>query len=188
MHPPHDRAGARNHHCPGPLNPTRHARPNGGHAGRRRFGVAGAVERGCAGEGRPGEGDPGRAQPGPAYPPQGRGALAPNPLLGRQHGHRLCPKRTQVVTLYVDPPQGATTLCLDELGPVIPHTFPPAPGWSPDGHRIKAPLEYGRGDEKVWVDGALRVRDGQEVTLTAPSRNTVGYLQLLQAVDEANPD
>jgi hypothetical protein len=71
---------------------------------------------------------------------------------------------------------------------VIPRTFPPAPGWSADGHRIKAPLEYGRGDEKVWVYGALRVRDGQELTLTASSRNTAGYLRLLEAVEEDNPD
>jgi len=70
---------------------------------------------------------------------------------------------------------------------VIPRAFPPAPGWSADGHRIKAPLEYSRGAEKVWVYGALRVRDGQEVTLTAPSRNTAGYLRLLQAVEEDNP-
>jgi DDE superfamily endonuclease len=70
---------------------------------------------------------------------------------------------------------------------VIPRCFLPAPGWSPSGHRIKAPLEYGRGDQKVWVYGALRVRDGHEVTLTAPSRNTLGYLALLQAVDRDNP-
>ena len=70
---------------------------------------------------------------------------------------------------------------------MIPRCFPPAPGWSPSGHRIKAPLEYGRGDQKVWVYGALRVRDGHEVTLTAPSRNTRGYLALLQAVDRDNP-
>jgi hypothetical protein len=61
---------------------------------------------------------------------------------------------------------------------VIPRPFPPAPGWSPAGHRIKAPLEYSRGQEKVWVYGALRVRDGQEITLTAPSRNTAGYLRV----------
>src|SRR5262249_43909995 len=67
-------------------------------------------------------------------------------------------------------------------------TFPPAPGWSPDGHRIKAPLEYGRGDEKVWVYGVLRERDGQALTFTAPARNTAGYLRLLDAVDGANPD
>ena len=70
---------------------------------------------------------------------------------------------------------------------MIPRCFPPAPGWSANGHRIKAPLEYSRGREKVWVDGALRVRDGHALTLTARSRNTVGYVRLLDAVDQANP-
>ena len=75
---------------------------------------------------------------------------------------------------------------MDELGPLIPRAYPPAPGWSPDGHRTKAVLDYGRGPEKVWVYGALRVRDVQAVTLTAPSRNTAGYLRLLAAA-RANP-
>jgi hypothetical protein len=70
---------------------------------------------------------------------------------------------------------------------VSPRTFPPAPGWAPNGHRIKAPLEYSRGQEKVGVYGALRVRDGPEVTLTAPARNTAGYLRLREAIDRANP-
>ena len=35
--------------------------------------------------------------------------------------------------------------------------------------------------------GALRVGDGQEVTMTAPSRNSVGYQHLLAAVEAANP-
>jgi hypothetical protein len=49
-------------------------------------------------------------------------------------------------------------------------------------------LEYGRGEERVWVYGALRVRDGQERTLIAPSRNTAGWQRLLlQAVERANP-
>jgi len=78
-------------------------------------------------------------------------------------------------------------ICADELGPVIPRSFPPAPGWTPDGHRVKAPLDYSRGPEKTWVDGALRVGDGQEVTMTAPSRNSVGYQRLLAAVEAANP-
>jgi hypothetical protein len=78
-------------------------------------------------------------------------------------------------------------LCVDELGPVTPRTFPPAPGWSRDGHRIKAPLEYSRGLDKVWVYGALRVSDGHALTLTASSRNTAGYLRLLNAIDQANP-
>jgi transposase len=34
----------------------------------------------------------------------------------------------------------------------------------------------------------LRVRDGQALTLTAPARNTAGYLTLLQAAAAANPD
>ena len=55
-----------------------------------------------------------------------------------------------------------------------------APGWSPDGHRIKAHLPSdGRGSDKVWVYGALRVHDGQVLTQTAPARNTTGYLALL---------
>ena len=78
-------------------------------------------------------------------------------------------------------------ICADELGPVIPRSFPPAPGWSADGHRVKAPLDYGRGPEKTWVYGALRVRDGQEQTMTAPSRNSAGYQRLLAAVETANP-
>ena len=70
---------------------------------------------------------------------------------------------------------------------MTPRTFPPAPGWSADGHRIKAPLEYSRGDDKAWVYGALGVRDGQTLTQTAPARNTAGYLTLLQALDRAYP-
>ncbi len=80
-----------------------------------------------------------------------------------------------------------TVVCADELGPVIPRSFPPAPGWTPDGHRVKALLDYGRGPEKTWVYGALRVGDGQAVTMTAPSRNSIGYQRLLAAVETANP-
>jgi len=39
----------------------------------------------------------------------------------------------------------------------------------------------------VWVYGALRVRDGQAITLTTRSRNIAGYLQLLEAIAAANP-
>lgn len=35
--------------------------------------------------------------------------------------------------------------------------------------------------------GALRVRDGQVLTLSASSRNTAGYLDVLEAIDQANP-
>ncbi len=76
---------------------------------------------------------------------------------------------------------------MDELGPVTPRFFPPAPGWSPDGHRIKAPLEYGRGPDKVWVFGALRVEDGKSLTFISRSRNSKGYIKLLQKIERAIP-
>jgi hypothetical protein len=91
------------------------------------------------------------------------------------------PKGRRRVEAYTQPAPDSTTLCLDELGPVTARAFAPAPGWSVDGHRIKAPLEYGRGLDKPWVYGALCVRDGQALTLSAPSRNTAGYLGLLEA-------
>jgi transposase len=78
-------------------------------------------------------------------------------------------------------------VCVDELGPVTPRSFPPAPGWSPDGHRIKAPLEYGRGPDKAWVFGALRVKDGKSITFTSRSRNSKGYIKLLQKIVRAIP-
>jgi transposase len=81
-----------------------------------------------------------------------------------------------------------TVVCADELGPVLPRTFPPAPGWSADGHRVKAPLEYSRGIDKTWVYGGLRVADGQAVTLTAPSRNSANYQRFLALVERAIPD
>jgi hypothetical protein len=79
-------------------------------------------------------------------------------------------------------------ICADELGPVIPRTFPPAPGWSPGGHRIKAPLEYSRGLEKTWVYGGLRVADGHAVTMCAPSRNSACCQDFLQLEEQANPE
>jgi hypothetical protein len=38
------------------------------------------------------------------------------------------------------------------------------------------------------VYGALRPDDGKALTFTAPSRNTAGFLTLLEAIDAANPD
>ena len=73
------------------------------------------------------------------------------------------------------------------VGPVILCTFAPAPDWSPDGHRIKSELDYSREPEKTWVYGALRVRDGQQITMTASSRNSVFCQQFLQLVEDANP-
>jgi hypothetical protein len=49
------------------------------------------------------------------------------------------------------------------------------------------PLNDDRGPPKVWIYGALSVRYGQALTQTARSRNTSGYLELLQTLDHAYP-
>jgi hypothetical protein len=116
-----------------------------------------------------------------------RGPLAPVALLGPVQRPGVRRKRTAIVALYTHPPARATVVCADELGPVTPRTFPPEPGWSADGHRIKAPLEYSRGVEKTWVYGGLRVADGQAVTCTAASRNSVNDQRFLELVEAANP-
>lgn len=90
-----------------------------------------------------------------------------------------------VVTHY--PAEGSTTICTDERGPGVSRTFDPAPGWSTDGHRLKAPLDDGRGPENPWVDGALRVRDGKELTRCAASRNSKGSMELLKDIEADNP-
>ncbi|WP_081789457.1 transposase [Kutzneria albida] len=93
-----------------------------------------------------------------------------------------------MLELYTDPPDDTTVVCADELGPVIPRAFPSAPGWSPDGHGVKSDVDYSRGPEKTWVYGGLRVRDGQEITCTASSRNSVCYQRFLQLVEDDNPE
>ncbi len=109
--------------------------------------------------------------------------------MGRERRSGVRPKRSKIVELYTNPPPGSTVVvCVDELGPITPRFFPPGPGWSPDGHRIKAPLEYGRGPDKAWVFGALlRVEDGNSLTFTSRSRNSEGYIKLLRKIERAIP-
>jgi transposase len=93
----------------------------------------------------------GGTHPGPADPAGREGALAAPPQLGGQHRPGVRPQRTRIVELYTAPPAGSTVSCADELGPVGSRTFPPGPGWSPGGHRIKALLEYSRGPVKTCI-------------------------------------
>lgn len=70
---------------------------------------------------------------------------------------------------------------------MIPRTLAPAPGWSADGHRIKAPLANSRGDDNVWTSAALRVRDGKEHTRCAAARNSKDSIELLKDIEADNP-
>ena len=101
-----------------------------------------------------------RPQPGPPDPVGGGGALAAHAVVGDQHRSRVRPKRAQVIACYTTPPEETTVICADELGPVIPRSFPPAPAWTPDGHRVKAPLATaaarrrpGRTARSAWLTG-----------------------------------
>jgi hypothetical protein len=51
---------------------------------------------------------------------------------------------------------------------------------------MKAPLDYSRGPEKTWVYGALRVRDGKELTRCAASRNSNNSIALLTDIEAEN--
>jgi hypothetical protein len=48
-------------------------------------------------------------------------------------------------------------------------------------------LDYGRGPEKTWVYGALRVCDGKEITRCAASRNSKNSIELLKEIETDNP-
>ena len=89
--------------------------------------------------------------------------------------------------LYTHPPADTTVIAADELGPVMPRTFDPPPGWSSDGHRPKAPLTYSRGPDKTWIYGGVRIGDGQAVTCCAPSRNSASWQVFLARLEQANP-
>ncbi|MFI6803110.1 transposase [Streptosporangium canum] len=49
-----------------------------------------------------------------------------------------------------------------------------------------ADLGYSRGTDKTWVYGALRIRDGTELTFCASSRNSDGWIQLPAHIAKAN--
>src|SRR5262249_45046740 len=140
---------------------------------------AGGVDAGHADERGPGGRDRRAPLAGPADPFGRGGEMATPAVLDHQQGSRVRRKRTKIVDLYTHPPDGAVVVCADELGPVVPRAFPPAPGWSPGGHRIKAWLDYSRGPEKTWVYGNLRLNDGIAVTMTAPSRSSRRHQHLL---------
>jgi hypothetical protein len=126
---------------------------------------------------RPRAWDRRRAKPGASYLARRRGEVAQPPSLGREPRSAVRPKRTRVLNLYVEEPNNATTICLDELGPVSPRTYPPAPDWSPEDHRIKAPLEYARVPRRSGFTvrcGCETARLSRSVILRATLKDTCG--------------
>jgi DDE superfamily endonuclease len=91
------------------------------------------------------------------------------------------------VEYYTHPPADTTVIAADELGPVMPRTFVPPASWSPDGHRLKAPLTYSRGPEKTWIYGGVRIGEGHAVTCCAPSRDSAHWQEFLAQLEQDNP-
>ncbi len=77
------------------------------------------------------------------------GSAGAHPAPGQQRRPDFAAKNPGRRALH-PPAQGRDGRLRRRARPGDPRTFPPAPGWSPDGHRVKAPLEYGRGEERVW--------------------------------------
>jgi hypothetical protein len=108
------------------------------------------VDSGHAHRGGPGGRHPDRPQPGPPHLPRRAGPLAPDADLGEQHGPGVRPKRTRIVALHTCLPAGATVLDADELGPVIPRTFP----------RHRAGRRTGAASRPRWSTVAATRRSG----------------------------
>src|SRR5262249_45712337 len=100
-------------------------------------------------------------------------------------GPRTLPQRNGDRRLLHHPTRRRDNPLPERARPRDPAHLPPAPGWFPTSHRIKAPLDDGLGQQKVWGYGARRGRDGHGLPFIAPSRNTVGYLKLLTRLDAA---
>ena len=88
--------------------------------------------------------------------------MAADAQLGDKYRQRFCPKRTAVVCHYTQPPQGSTTICTDELGPVVPRTFP----------RRLAGLPMGTVSRRCWTTVEDRRKPGcMERSACAMARN-----------------
>jgi hypothetical protein len=49
-------------------------------------------------------------------------------------------------------------------------------------------MQYSRGEDKVWIYGALPVRDGRELRRCAAARNSKNDIELLKDIEADNPN
>ncbi len=114
--------------------------------------------------------------------------MAKHSTVGSEPGSRVRPKRSTIDELYTGPPPNSTVVCVDELGPITPRAFPPAPGWSPDGHTASKHL-WNTAEAQTRC-GSLALwewRTANSLTFTSRSRNSKGYLKLLEKIERAIP-
>lgn len=106
--------------------------------GGRKRRAGSSLDTGCPYRCRSGKRHHRRTQPGKAFILKAEGVRWRNPHPWGESDHlRSLPQKDEGPHALHQPAfENSTTICLDELGPVSPRTYPPAPGWSPDGHRI----------------------------------------------------
>jgi transposase len=126
--------------------------------------------------------------------------LAPAGELVRRAGRpRLRRKKGAIERLYTQPPEDAVVVCLDEMGPTVPKTYPghepvhAAPGVEPDGTprpagRAKREVETGRRQRGGYVFGASRPATGEAFTQAYEKRNGANWVDFLEHVEAWVPE
>ena len=115
-------------------------------------------------------------------------------LVRRAGGPRLRRKKGAIERLYAGPPEGSVVLCLDEMGPTVPKTFPgrepvrTAPGVEPDGTRRPAgrarqEIETGTRQRGGYVFGAFRPATGEAFTACYEHRRSADWVAFLDQVE-----
>jgi hypothetical protein len=115
-------------------------------------------------------------------------------LVRRAGRPRLRRKKGAIERLYTQPPEDAVVLCLDEMGPTVPKTFPgqepvrAEPGVEPDGtprpaERAKREVETGRRQRGGYVYGAFRPATGEAFTRCYEKRDGAGWVDFLEHVE-----
>ncbi|WP_435011951.1 transposase (plasmid) [Tundrisphaera lichenicola] len=112
-------------------------------------------------------------------------------MVRRAGGPRLRRKKGAIERLYTEPPEGSVVLCLDEMGPTVPKTFPGQepiradPGIGPDG-TARPPGGPGRRSRPApggYVFGAFRPATGEAFTACYEHRRSADWVDFLEQVE-----
>ena len=115
-------------------------------------------------------------------------------VVRRAGGPRLRRKKGAIERLYTAPPDGSVVVCLDEMGPTVPKTFPGQepvrvdPGVEPDGTRRPAgrarqEIETGQRQRGGYVFGAFRPATGEAFTACYEHRRGADWVDFLGRVE-----
>lgn len=78
------------------------------------------------------------------------------------------PKGKAVIDLYTRTPAGTTVVCIDELGPLVPHAYPGQPGGDQRREPVNEEVAYCREPDKTRLYAARGSATATQ-SLSAPS-------------------